>query len=248
MTDRALEPVTGAPVQLAIIDLMGTLIADDGLVEHCYAAALAEAGVKPGTPESAAAHATISEMAGRPTLDVLTAALTDPVLAEESTWAFDDAVLARIPDLAEIPGASAAMDSLASAGILLALTTSFTSEVRKALLAHVGWTERFAMTLSAHGVRRGHPAPDLLLEAILELRIDSVSQVAIVGDNAADLEAGNRAGAGLVIGVRSGSANEDVLNASPHTHLVDSIADVPNVVHAPRDTGKRRASDERYSS
>lgn len=244
MTDRAPDPVAGAPVQLVIIDLMGTLIADDGLVEHAYDAALREAGVEPGTPESVEALAIIDAMAGRPTLDVLTAALTDPVRAEESTWAFDDAVLAKIPELEEIPGASDAMDSLAAEGILLALTTSFTTEVRKALLAHVGWTERFAMTLSAHGVRRGHPAPDLLLEAILELRVDSVSQVAIVGDNVADLEAGNRAGAGLVVGVRSGNAPEGVLASSPHTHLVDSIADVPSVVHAPRTTGQRRASDE----
>ena len=244
MVDRVPQPVAGAPVQLAIVDLMGTLVADDGLVEHAYAAALREAGVEAGTPEDAAAQATITSMAGRPTLDVLTAALADPVRAEESTWAFDDAVLAKVPELGEIPGASDALDSLSSKGVLLALTTSFSSEVRKALLAHIGWTDRFAMTLSAHGMRRGHPAPDLLLEAILELRIDSVSQVAIVGDNVADLEAGNRAGAGLVIGVRSGNAPADALAVSPHTHLVDSIADVPNVVHAPRTTGQRRASDE----
>lgn len=248
MIDSAPQPVTGAPIQLIVVDLMGTLVADDGLVEHAYAAALREAGVEPGTPEETSAQATISAMAGRPTLDVLTAALTDPVRAEESTWAFDDAVLAKVPELREFPGASDALDSLAAEGIVLALTTSFSPEVRKAALAKTGWSERFAMTLSAHGVRRGHPAPDLLLEAILELRIDSVSQVAIVGDNVADLQAGNRAGAGLVIGVRTGSASADQLAASPHTHLVDSIADVPTVVHAPRTTGKRRTSDERDSS
>ena len=244
MIDRAPQPIPGASVQLMIVDLMGTLIADDGLVEHAYAAALRHAGIEPDSPESAAAQSTISAMAGRPTLDVLTAALTDPVLAEESTWAFDDAVLSKVPDLVEIDEASIALESLAAQGIILAVTTSFTPEVRKAVLAHVGWSDRFAMTLSAHGRRRGHPAPDLLLEAILALRIDSVSQVAIVGDNPADLEAGNRAGAGLVIGVRTGSASADQLAISPHTHLVNSIADVPNVVHAPRTTGQRRASDE----
>lgn len=243
MLDRAPEPIAGAPVQLAIVDLMGTLVADDHLVEHAYAAALCEAGVEPGTPEDAAAHATIKAMAGRPTLDVLTAALTDPVRAEESTWAFDDAVLTKVPDLQEIPGAGKALDSLAAEGIILALTTSFSPEVRKVALAQIGWTDRFAMTLSTHGVRRGHPAPDLLLHAVLELRIDSVSQVTIVGDNVADLEAGNRAGAGLVIGVRTGNAPTDELEASPHTHLVDSIADVPNVVHSPRTSGQRRVSD-----
>lgn len=101
----------------------------------------------------------------------------------------------------------------------------------------------FAASLSAHGSRRGHPAPDLLLEAILELRIDSVGQVAIVGDTAADLEAGNRAGAGLVIGVRSGNSPVESLLAAPHTHLVDSVADLPHVLSSPRTVGQRRASD-----
>ena len=38
----------------------------------------------------------------------------------------------------------------------------------------------------AEGAMRGHPAPDLLLRAIVDLRIDSVGQVAIVGDSPAD--------------------------------------------------------------
>ena len=163
--------------------------------------------------------------------------------AEEATWAFDDRALHEVANFEEIAGATEALDSLAGEEILLAVTTSFSPEVRKAALARLGWTERFAMTLSARGPRRGHPAPDLLLEAILELRVDSVSQVAIVGDNAADLEAGNRAGAGLVIGVRTGRAPQAALQASPHTHLVDSVADVPHLLHEPRTTGQRRASD-----
>ena len=67
--------------------------------------------------------------------------------------------------------------------------------------------------------------------------------VAIVGDSPTDLEAGNRAGAGLVIGVRSGSHTEDTLRAAPHTHIVDSVADVPAVLAAPRVGGHRRAVD-----
>jgi len=222
---------------------MGTLIHDDGLVQRAYEAALQSAGLTSGSEKHTAAWATIASMAGRPTLDVLTAALTDPVLAEESTWAFDDSVLDSIPQLTEIPGATRSLDALAQRGILLAVTTSFSPEVRKAALAHMGWSDRFEMTLSAHGVRRGHPAPDLLLHAILELRIDSVSQVAIVGDNVADLEAGNRAGAGIVIGVRTGGVNKDELLAAPHTHLADSIADVPGVLKSPRTSGQRRVSD-----
>lgn len=244
MTDRSGLAIVDAPVQLAIIDLMGTLLADDGLVARAYDAALREAGVTSDAPEYSQAWDTIRSMAGRPTLDVLTAALTDPVRAEESTWAFDDSVLASIPDLTEIPGASDALETLSSQGILLALTTSFTPEVLTAVLKQAKWVDRFAISLSARGQRRGHPAPDLLLEAILELRIDSVSQVALIGDNVADLEAGNRAGAGLVIGVRSGGVDESDLATAPHTHIVDSIVDAPAIFAAPRTTGQRRASDD----
>ncbi len=241
--DSVPAPLPGATVQLVIFDLMGTLVADDGIVDRAYAAALGEAGLEGGSDAHASAMETVRANVGRPTLDVLIAALDDPVTAEEATWAFDDSVLADAAQLAEIPGASDTLQTLAADGVLLAVTTSFTPEVRKAVLAHLGWSERFAMTLSAHGVRRGHPAPDLLLEAILELRIDSVSQVAIVGDNVADLEAGNRAGAGLVVGVRSGGAGAAQLAGSPHTHLIDSVADLPSVLVAPRTAGQRRASD-----
>jgi phosphoglycolate phosphatase len=82
-----------------------------------------------------------------------------------------------------------------------------------------------------------------LLEAILELRVDSVAQVAIVGDTISDLEAGNRAGAGLVIGVLSGTHDRLQLETAPHTHLVDSVAEVPAILEQPRIGGHRRGSD-----
>lgn len=236
-------PKPDADVQLVVFDLMGTLITDDGVVDRAYVAALAQAGIAPGSNEARAAQETIDTLRGRPTLVVLTEVVGNAVLAEEATWAFDDSILESVANLAEIPGSGAVLDALQESGVLTAVTTSFTPEVRKAVLAQMGWTDRFAATLSAHGVRRGHPAPDLLLQAILDLRIDSVAQVAIVGDSATDLEAGNRAGAGLVIGVRSGGADEQSLLAAPHTHLVDSVADLPAILEAPRTEGQRRTSD-----
>lgn len=236
-------PRSHADIQLVVFDLMGTLIADDGVVDRAYSAALAQAGMSPSSADAAAAQSTISAFRGRPTLVVLTEVIGDAIAAEEATWAFDDSILDSVSDLVEIPGAGLVLDGLHANGTLTAVTTSFTPEVRKAVLAHMGWTDWFAATLSAHGVRRGHPAPDLLLQAILDLRIDSVAQVAIVGDSATDLEAGNRAGAGLVVGVRSGGADEQTLLDAPHTHLVDSVADLPAILEGPRTEGQRRTSD-----
>lgn len=239
----ASQPLPDASIQLIIFDLMGTLICDDGVVDRAYVAALTQAGILEGDERFDAAWDKISALRGRPTLVVLIEVLGDPVVAEEATWAFDDSILESVQEMIPIDGAPELLDRLSRAGILMAVTTSFTPEVRKAALKKFGWAETFAATLSAHSKRRGHPAPDLILEAILDLGIDSVAQVAIVGDSAADLEAGNRAGAGLVIGVRSGGAPAGKLEAAPHTHLLDSIADLESVLNAPRTKGARRISD-----
>ncbi len=236
-------PAPNAPVQLVVFDLMGTLIADEGVVARAYDAALEQAGIAPASPEFVAARNRVDELRGRPTLLVLTDVIGDPVRAEEATWAFDDTILEAVPDMVEVTGAGSVLDALRQRSILTCVTTSFTPEVRRAALSHMGWTESFAATLSAHGQRRGHPAPDLLLQAILELRIDSVGQVVIVGDSPSDLVAGNRAGAGMVIGVRSGGAPEALLLDSPHTHLIDSVGDLLSVLDAPHVDGSRRASD-----
>lgn len=238
------RPLTGAEVQLVIFDLMGTLIVDDGIVKRAYGAALAQAGITPGSNRDEAAWQRISELQGRPTLVVLTDVLNDPVAAEEATWAFDDAILSSVPNLEKIAGADEVLARLDEQEILAAVTTSFTPEVRKAVLKQCDWTETFAVELSAHGSLRGHPSPDLLLGAILSLRVDSVGQVALVGDNPTDLEAGNRAGAGIIVGVRSGTAPADSLEAAPHTHLIDSVADLFDVLEDPHTGGARRSTDK----
>ncbi len=230
-------------VQLVIFDLMGTLVRNVDVVTKAYDAALTEAGLTAGSPEHTAATAEVQALLGRPTLDVLTAVLGDPVRAEEATWAFDDLVIESLATIDPVEGAEATLDDLADRGIHTAVTTSFSADVRKAVLGHLGWTDRFAAQLSAHGQHRGHPAPDLLLEAILELHIDSVGQVAVVGDTLADLEAGNRAGSGLVVGVTSGAHSAEQLQDAPHTHLIDSVAQLSTVLDAPRTVGHRRSAD-----
>ena len=237
------KPLPNADIQLVIFDLMGTLICDEGVVDSAYHAALVQAGVLPDTPSFTSAWQQIIDLRGRPTLVVLTEVLGDPIAAEEATWVFDDSILSSVSAMEPIAGAPGVLQRLSEQGILTAVTTSFTPEVRKAVLKKCSWEDTFAEMLSARGNKRGHPAPDLLLEAILNLGIDSVAQVAIVGDSAADLEAGNRAGAGLVVGVRTGDAPAGTLEAAPHTHLIDSVAELEAVLDAPRTKGARRTSD-----
>ena len=71
----------GAPIQLVIFDLMGTLITDDGVVKRAYEAALVQAGLKVGESEFVRALVQVEDLRGRPTLVVLSEVLGDPVLS-----------------------------------------------------------------------------------------------------------------------------------------------------------------------
>jgi len=62
------------------------------------------------------------------------------------------------------------------------------------------------------------------------LGVSNASRVAKVGDTPADLEEGHNAGCGLVVGVTSGTHPESELTPFPHTHLIDSIRDLPRIL------------------
>ncbi len=63
-----------------------------------------------------------------------------------------------------------------------------------------------------------------------ELGVSDAGLVAKVGDTPSDLQEGIAAGCGWVIGVLNGSHSREELEVYVHTHLVDSICDVPALV------------------
>ena len=71
---------------------------------------------------------------------------------------------------------------------------------------------------------RGRPWPDLPLTALLRLHGGAVSELAVAGDTASDVESGLRAGAAVVAGVLTGAgARADLENAGAPL-ILDSIA------------------------
>jgi phosphoglycolate phosphatase-like HAD superfamily hydrolase len=70
----------------------------------------------------------------------------------------------------------------------------------------------------------------MILTAVLRLRIDDVAEVAVAGDTASDLLAGTRSGASVVAGVLTGAHTAEELGDAPHTHLIDSVAELPGIV------------------
>ncbi len=85
---------------------------------------------------------------------------------------------------------------------------------------------------------RGRPYPDMIRHLMDRLGIQDARNVAKVGDTWADLEEGHNAGCGVVIGVTSGSFTRRQLQERPHTHIVESVAEVVGVLFKKTTNGK----------
>jgi len=213
---------------LVCLDMAGTTVRDDGAVEDAFASALAEVGIEPGTQRRREADEFVRTTMGWSKADVF-AALLDSRDAARATAAFADAYEAIVAagKVTAIPGASTVLRTLRQRGVRVCLTTGFAPSTRDALIEALGWREEIDLALSPADAGRGRPAPDMILTAMTRFGIDDASTVAVVGDTVSDLEAGTAAGAGAVIGVLSGSHDEDVLARAPHTAV---LADVTMLV------------------
>jgi phosphoglycolate phosphatase len=71
---------------------------------------------------------------------------------------------------------------------------------------------------------RGRPAPDMILVCALRAQVTSMANIAVVGDTASDMVAGQRAGVGLRIGVLTGNDDEPRLREHGADVVIDSVA------------------------
>jgi len=223
----------GTHFRLACLDMAGTTVTDDGAVRDAFAAAIATAGIEAPSARFDQATAYVLETMGQSKIEVFRALLGgDRRAAERANAAFEAAYAASIAAgrVSPMPGADAVMDELAAGGIKICLTTGFAPATRDALLAALGWETRADLVLAPADSGRGRPYPDMILSAVIALRIDDVRSVVVVGDTTNDLLAGCRAGAGLVVGVLTGAHDKDQLSSVVGVELIDSIAELPGLL------------------
>jgi phosphonatase-like hydrolase len=133
------------------------------------------------------------------------------------------------PSVEPMPGARACFESLRQAGVRIALDTGFSRDIVDTILRRLGWDPPGLLdaTAASDEVPRGRPHPDLIFEAMRRTGVSSARCVAKVGDTPSDLQEGTAAGCGLVIGVTNGTHTRAQLEPHSHTHLIDSLDELP---------------------
>ncbi len=219
-------------IQVVVMDMAGTTVADDGLVVEAFEAAATAAGLPTGGAERENARQYVLDTMGQSKIVVFRALFGDESVAQQANTAFEDAYAALIDSGSATPidGAAEAITRLRDAGVKVALTTGFSSATQGKLLAALGWQSLADLALAPGDGVRGRPYPDLVLTSLMRLNADGVRNVAVIGDTASDVETALRAGAAIAAGTLTGAHNADQLRDAGATHVVGSPAEFADLV------------------
>jgi phosphonatase-like hydrolase len=231
-----MDGVTEKPgITLACCGLIGTVVPDEGLIERCFAEAIATQGVVAGTSAFARRMAQVHQARGQAPGDLLRVLFPDnEARAQAAQLAFDRALADAIRRVViqPVPGAVQVLDQLRDGGCRIAVLTSLPRRVADAVLEAAGLWRCIDIALSAQEVPRGFPAPDQVLMAVLQTGTEAVADVAVIESTGAGVDGGRRSGASIVAGVLTGPHSAARLRASGATHILGTVADVPALLPA----------------
>lgn len=219
-------------ITVCCMDMAGTTVSDDGLVEAAFLDALAARGVGEDDPRREGMLDYVRETMGTSKIVVFRALFPEEADAQAANAAFEAAYARRLDDglVTPMPGAAETIAALRGAGVKVALLTGFSAETRDRLVAALRWEAVADLLICPAEAGRGRPYPDMVLGAFMRLGGEDVRDVAVVGDTAADVASGIHAGASVVAGVLSGADDAARLEAAGATHVLGSVAELPPIL------------------
>lgn len=222
-------------LQLVVFDLAGTTVHDPGAVNDCFLRALRGAGLDADPAEVDAVMGLPKPQAIRILVDRHDRDVADQAQLDAIHRDFVARMIAYYrtdPAVVEVDGVSQLFADLRAAGVRVGIDTGFSRDIARTIFDRLGW-ERAGLidgSVTSDEVTHGRPAPDMIRKLMSELGIADPSRVAKVGDASADLGEGTAAGCRLVVGVTWGTHTRSQLEAHPHTHLVDSVAELSHLL------------------
>lgn len=224
--------------QLAALDMAGTTVDEGGLVYDVLEATVADAAGE------LVPHDLLLQWKGTSKWEAIQGLLRglgqDPTTAQVDKIfdGFGERLVTAYRETPPqpFPGVPEMFATLRSRGVKVALQTGYSTEIAAAILDGLGWTvgpgpdSTVDALITSDLVAASRPAPYLVFHCMEATGMWDVRRVLVAGDTPNDLGAGTNAGAGLVVGVATGSFTHDRLAAEPHTHLLASTADLPSLL------------------
>lgn len=214
-------------VELVVLDVVGTTLIDSGEVKASFDRALQDFGLDATDGQLAplrglAKPEAIKRLVGMNS-EISVAQVHDRFVEHLRQHYQTNGSLA-------VDGARVALSALRESGVRVALNTGLDRVTTLLAFEAQSWCIPLIDALiCAEDVSAGRPAPDMIHAAMFATGIDDSGRVMNVGDTSADLLAGAAARVALNVGVLTGAHDRACLTAHPHTHIVGSICEIPEL-------------------
>ncbi len=220
-------------ISLVVFDIAGTLIEDHGEVVDAFRVALRENGMNVPDSELMERKGAAKREVIRYYIEQQFGPIAENMERADRTYDSFQRLLRNLfieNGIKPIAGVLETFEVLRKRGIRMATNTGFDREVSRMILKRLEWLQLFAANVSSTDVLAGRPAPYMIFHAMEQAGVHSVAEVVAVGDTPLDLQAGHNAGVRGVVGVLTGMHSNERLIGEPHTHLIGSVADLPDVI------------------
>lgn len=213
-------------------DVAGTVIQDDGVVISSFRTAFSKSEPELWSHKSEELTQYAIKTMGQSKIEVFAAMLGTKERAERAVASFEDAYVEYVMKhgVLPIPGAEETFNYLRGKKILISLTTGFSRKTLQVILRALNWEELFDYSITPQEAGAGRPSPLMLEKSQRALEIHNKSTVVVVGDTIADMQAAHFFGAGMAIGVLTGTHGESELRDAGATFVVKSIADLETLI------------------
>lgn len=234
-------------ISMVMFDLSGTTVYDDTGVRDCLYKAAQEFNLNT-TPDEILLHMGTNKIhlyqfliakARGNEIDVKDfEKIKDPKTYDEAKKVFDRYEEIMIEhyrkEVKEVPGASDTFRWCHDHDIKVATDTGFHHEITEAIMDGLGWVRDGLVDLSVDVEHIpgeiGRPAPFMLYYAMTQLDVQNIHEVIKIGDTPADMLEGRNAGCRGVVGVLSGPRPVTAWGKYWHTHVIPSVADLPELI------------------
>ena len=221
-------------IKLVVFDMAGTTVRDDNFVHQAFVDAFAK-------NEKTVTIADVNPIMGYPKPIAI-----DKVL-EKYDWERNEAIIDRIhtdfvnnmvnfykndPSVEEINGTSEVFQSLKNKGVKIAIDTGFSKIIMDTIIERLGWRKKnlIDFAIASDEVENGRPYADMVLKSMENFNIEDPKEVAKVGDTSSDMQQGNAANCAYVVGVTTGAFTREDLAKEPHTHIIDGLRELENII------------------
>ena len=217
-------------VRLAVFDMVGTTVRAGEEVPMAFFEAFRRSGLE-------LSHEAVSEVRGRSKAEAIASIVAAHMGDNPHVSQTVGTIYATFQQLLQesyaknplpVPGARKVLDGLRDVGVDVVLSTGLDRVTADGLLQGLDWSDaEFSGMVTGDDVRHGRPAPDLIHEAMRLVGESESRAVLAVGDTVSDLDAAYAAGVGWNVGVLTGAHSLERLCGSPHSVILNSVADLP---------------------